>query len=142
MTPRGIYGRRVLAVTIVAVAMSAGPLLSGCASSGPQAATLMSNLGCPGARDDDPGPSMLQSSGCTLEDGASIEIATFSSKPVETKWVAEWCHRFIRSAGCVEGPLWVATYNSLPARAQADRRHILSVLGGQLVATTGSSVGL
>jgi hypothetical protein len=139
MQSRGSFGHRMLAVTIAAAALSAGVLLSGCGSSGPQAATLMSDLGCPGAQDGSPGPSIVQSSDCTLKDGASIGIATFSSTSVETKWIAEWCHRFIRSAGCVEGPLWVATYNSLPARVQADRQHILSVLGGQLVGSTASS---
>jgi hypothetical protein len=131
MTSAIARGRRAIAVAAV---VSAAALLSGCGSSGPQAAALMSKAGCPGAQlENPPGPGLVQSSGCSLEDGTSVQIMTFGSTRNETAWIAQWCHHFISSAGCIEGNLWVATYNSLPALAQRDRQRIVSAIGGRPV---------
>ena len=128
-------GNRMIAVITAAGAIAAVALLPGCASSGPQASALASDLGCAsGFPQEALGPHMLQQAGCTLEDGTVVQVATFASTGVETAWTAEWCHRLIASAGCVEGTLWVTTYNSLPAYARRDRQRILSAIGGHLVA--------
>ena len=117
-----------------ATAISAVALLSGCASSGPQASALASDVGCPsGFPENPPGPDMLQSAGCSLEDGTSIQVATFGSTHDETAWAAEWCRHLVPSAGCIEGTLWVATYNSPPASVRRDQQRILSAIGGHRV---------
>jgi hypothetical protein len=135
MMPGGILGRRMIAVITAATAISAVALLPGCASSGPQASALASDLGCgSGFPENPPGPGTLQQAGCTLEDGTSVQVVTFGSTRDETVWIAEWCRRLVPpSAGCIEGILWVATYNSLPALARRDRQRIVSAIGGHLV---------
>jgi hypothetical protein len=136
MTPGSALGRRMIAVTTVAAAMCAVSLLSGCESSGPQVAALASEAGCPDALPENaPGPHLLQEAGCTLKDGTSIQIVTFGSTHDETAWIAEWCDHLLSSTGCIEGNLWVATLNSLPALARTDRQRVLSAIGGRLVGT-------
>jgi hypothetical protein len=127
-------GRRMIAVITTATAISAVALVSGCASSGPQASALASDIGCPsGFPEGAPGPGELQSVGCSLEDGTSVQVATFGSTSDETAWIAEWCQRQVSSAGCIQGTLWVVTYNSLPASARRDQQRILSAIGGHQV---------
>jgi hypothetical protein len=126
-------GRRMIAVITTATAISAVALVSGCAS-GPQASALASDIGCSsGFPEGAPGPGELQSAGCALEDGTSVQVVTFGSTSDETAWIAEWCQRQVSSAGCIQGTLWVATYNSPPASVRRDQQRILSAIGGHRV---------
>jgi hypothetical protein len=134
MTSGRALGHQMIAVITAATAMAAAAFLSGCASGGPQVSALMSELGCPFVKAENaPGPHLVQGAGCSLADGTSVDIVTFGSTADETAWIAQWCHHLIPSAGCVEGNLWVATLNSLPALARADRQRIRSAIGGRLI---------
>jgi len=134
MTSGRAFGRQMMAVSTATAAMAAVVFLSGCASSGPQASALMSELGCPFAKAENaPGPHLVQGAGCSLADGTSVGIVTFGSTADETAWIARWCHHLIPSAGCIEGGLWVATLNSPSAVARTDRQRVRSAIGGRLI---------
>ena len=100
MTSGWTLGHQMIAVITAATAMAAIVFLSGCASSGPQASALISNLGCPFAKAENaPGPHLVQGADCSLADGTSVGIVTFGSTADETGWIAQWCHHLIPSAG-------------------------------------------
>ena len=86
-------------------------------------------------------PSVLarQDVTCTLQDGAQIEIVTFTSSGDERQWISDGGYPSdpdpVYAGCCVEGNDWAATvgFNNSQGPTDVDYNQVISAIGGRQV---------
>jgi hypothetical protein len=74
---------------------------------------------------------------CNLQDGATVEIATFANTANEQKWILDGGSPISPDpafAGCcIEGAGWAATVSSDIGMGAADQGYVIKAIGGKMV---------